>query len=165
LSTDGTDETDDEERANMSMTPVKGKVETAQDELTYKIIGLAMGVHTALGPGFTEDVYQRAMQVALIGEGTAQEWEYRIDVRFRDQVVGSFDLDLVAGGSVIMELKAIAALAPVHEQQAIAYLAASGLPVALLINFGATRLQYKRVFPPLSVQASPAYQARRMITI
>ena len=150
-----------EERA-VSTPRERDKVETPQDELTYKIIGLAMAVHTVLGPGFTEEVYQRAMQVGLIGEGIASKWEYRIDVKFRDQVVGSFDLDLVAGGLVIIELKAIAALAQVHEQQAIAYLAASGLPVALLINFGASRLQYKRIFPPLSVQSSPAYQARHV---
>jgi GxxExxY protein len=147
----------------MNKPLVQGKVETPQDELTYRIIGLAMAVHTALGPGFTEDVYQRAIQVALIGEGIAHEREYRIDVKFCDQVVGSFDLDLVAGGSVVIELKAIAALAQIHKQQAISYLAASGLPVALLINLGATRLQYKRIFPPLSVQSSPGYQARRSI--
>ena len=148
----------------VSTLPVRGKVETPEDELTYKIIGLAMAVHNALGPGFTEALYQRAMQVGLAAEGIPHEWEYRIDVRFRDQVVGSFELDLVAGGLVIIELKAIAAIGPEPERQAIAYLAASGLPVALLINFGTTRLQYKRIFPPLSVQASPAYQARRPIT-
>jgi len=141
--------------------PIKGKIETPEDELTYKLIGLAMAVHNEIGPGFPEAVYQRAMQVGLVAEGIAHEWEYRIAVHFRDQVVGSFELDLVAGGLVILELKAITALGPEQERQVISYLAASGLPVALLINFGAIRLQYKRIFPPLTVQRSAAYQARR----
>ena len=146
----------------MVSTPaVQGKVETPEDELTYKLIGLAMAVHKALGPGFPEALYQRAMQVSLAAEGIPHACEYRIDVRFQNHVVGAFELDLVAGGLVILELKAIAALGTEQERQAISYLAASGLPVALLINFGTTRLQYKRIFPPLAVQASPAYQARR----
>ena len=145
----------------MSALPVRGKVETPEDELTFNVIGLAMAVHNEIGPGFPEALYQRAMQVGLAAEGIPYEWEYRIDVRFRDQVVGSFKLDLVAGGLVILELKAIAELGPEQQRQAISYLAASGLPVALLINFGTTRLQYKRIFPPLVVQRSAAYQARR----
>jgi GxxExxY protein len=140
------------------------KTDTPQDELTYKIIGLAMEVHNALGPGFPEHVYHRALEVSLNAEGVSYEREVRVDVFFRDQVVGTFDLDLVIGSAVIVELKALAGLAVIHEQQAIAYLAASGLSVALLINFGTTRLQYKRIFPPLSVQVSPAYQARQGIT-
>jgi GxxExxY protein len=145
--------------------PISGRrTETPQDDLTYKIIGLAMGVHSALGPGFPEEIYHRAMEVSLTAEGIAYEREVRLNVVFRDQAIGAFDLDLVVGGIVIVELKALAALAPIHDQQAIAYLAASGIPVALLINFGTTRLQYKRIFPPLSVQASPAYQARQLVT-
>jgi GxxExxY protein len=153
----------DSDKNATGSTPTPGrKVETAEDELTYKVIGLAMAVHNALGPGFPEEVYHRALEVSLNAEGVPYEREVRVGVIFRDQVVGSFDLDLVTGSAVIVELKALAALAPVHEQQAISYLAASGLPVALLINFGTTRLQYKRIFPPLSVQASPAYQARQL---
>jgi GxxExxY protein len=141
----------------------KRKVDTSQDDLTYKIIGLAMGVHTAFGPGFPEEVYHRALEVSLRADGIAFEREVRINVTFRDQVVGAFDLDLVVGNAVIVELKAVAAITPIHQQQAIACLAACGIPIALLINFGNARLQYKRIFPPLSVQASPAYQARQLV--
>ena len=155
----------DANQENTWSLPVPGrKAETPQDELTYKIIGLAMEVHNALGPGFPEQVYHRALEVSLNAEGVSYEREVRVDVFFRDQVVGTFDLDLVIGSAVIVELKALAGLAVIHEQQAIAYLAAFGLSVALLINFGTTRLQYKRIFPPLSVQVSPAYQARQGIT-
>jgi len=139
------------------------KAETPQDELTYKIIGLAMEVHNALGPGFPEDVYHHAMEVCLRADGVSYGREVRVEVAFRDQIVGTFDLDLVVGGAVILELKALADLAAIHEQQAIAYLTATGLPVALLINFGTTRLQYKRIFPPLSVQRSSAFQARQAV--
>jgi GxxExxY protein len=138
-----------------------GKVETPYDEITYKVIGLAMAVHNELGPGFSVELYQRAMAVGLIAENVPFETEYRITVAFRGRPIGAFELDFVVAQCVIVELKAVAGLAPVHEQQTIAYLAASGLPVALLINFGAARLEHRRLLPPKAVQASPAYQARR----
>jgi GxxExxY protein len=71
--------------------------------------------------------------------------------------MGRFKLGLVVEHAVIVELKAVAALARIHEQHLIAYLAASGL----LFNFGAERLEYRRLFPPKTVQASAAYQSKR----
>ncbi len=138
-----------------------GKVQTPYDELTYKIIGLAMQVHNELGPGFPEEVYQKAMEIAMTADGMTVDREFEIKVFFRGQTVGEFELDFVADKKVVIELKALAALAPVHEQQLIAYLAASGLEVGLLINFGASRLEYKRLFPPKAVQSSEAYKARQ----
>lgn len=138
-----------------------GKVQTPYDELTYKIIGLAMAVHNELGPGFPEEIYQRAMAFGLTGEGVFFEREFQIDVTFREQRIGKFELDFVANRQVIIELKAVIGLAPIHEQQVISYLAASGLPLGLLINFGATRLDYRRIFPPKAVQASSAYKIRQ----
>lgn len=140
----------------------KGKVETPQDEITYKVIGVAMAVHNEVGPGFSEELYQRALAIGLAAEKVAYEREFMINVVFRGQVVGKFELDFVAGQQVIVELKALPALAPVHEQQVIAYLAASGLPVGLLMNFGATRLEYKRIFPPKAIRSSVAYQTRKI---
>lgn len=80
---------------------------------------------------------------------------------FRKQLVGKFKLDLVVAQTVILELKAVETLTALHMQQVIAYLTASGLPVALLINFGAPSLQHKRLFPPVSVQFASAFQARK----
>jgi GxxExxY protein len=120
-----------------------------------------MAIHNELGPGFTEDIYQRAMVIGLMEDNIPHQTEYRTNVKFRGKHVGAFDLDFVVNDQVVVELKAVATLAPVHKQQAIAYLAATGLPVALLINFGAAKLEYQRLFPPKSVQASAAYQARR----
>ena len=137
------------------------KIETPYDALTYKIIGLAMAIHNELGPGFPEEIYHRAMIVGLTVDGVPHVTEFEIEISFRGQTIGKFELDLVADQKVIVELKAVSALAPIHEQQVIAYLAASGLPVGLLINFGAAKLEFKRLFPPKAVQSSTAYQARQ----
>jgi len=138
-----------------------GKVQTPYDELTYKIIGLAMAIHNEIGPGFSEEIYQRAMAVGMANDGVLYDREFQIDVTFRGQRIGKFELDFVANQQVILELKALIALAPIHEQQVISYLAASGLPLGLLINFGSSRLEYRRIFPPQAVQASSAYKIRQ----
>ncbi len=145
------------------MDATKGIVQTPQDEVTYKVIGAAMAVHNELGPGFSEELYQRALAIGLAAEGVTYEREFAISVLFRQQAVGKFELDFVAAKQVVVELKALPSLAPVHEQQAIAYLAASGMPVGLLINFGAARLEYKRIFPPKAIRSSLAYQARKSL--
>lgn len=142
-----------------------GKVQTPYDALTYQLIGLAMAVHRELGPGFPEEVYQRAMAVAMTGDGVAFERERTLEVTFRGNTVGKFELDFVAAQKVILEFKAVSVLAPVHEQQIIAYLAASGLALGLLLNFGAASLQYRRIFPPKSIQASAAYRQRRSTSL
>ncbi len=142
------------------MESKRGKVQTPYDELTYKVIGVAMAIHNELGPGFSEELYQRAMAIGLSADGVPYEREYPITVQFRQQTVGRYALDFVADNAVVIELKAVPMLVAVH-QQVIAYLAASGLPVGLLINFGAARLEHKRIFPPMAVQASAAYQARK----
>jgi GxxExxY protein len=147
------------------MVAKPGKIQTPYDGLTYKVNGLAMAIHNELGPGFSEEIYRRAMMVGLSSDNIPFETEYRIDVGFRGQPIGAFEPDFVIERSVIVELKAVATLATIHEQQTIAYLAASGLPLALLINFGASRLEYKRLFPPKAIQESAAYQARRRPSI
>ncbi len=138
-----------------------GKVETPYDELTYKIIGTAMAVHTELGPGFPEEIYQRAMMIGLTEDGLSYERELLVDIQFRGQAVGNFKLDFVVARKVVVEFKAVAALASAHIQQVIAYLAASGLEVGLLFNFGAASLEYKRLFPPKAVTTSSAFHRRR----
>lgn len=137
------------------------KVVTPYDELTYQIIGLAMTVHSELGPGLPEEMYKKALIVLMDTDKVGYDREWPIEVRFRDRVLGIFKLDFVVEHKVIVEAKAIAMLAPIHEQQTITYLAASGLEVALLINFGAARLEYKRLFPSKAVQSTSAYMQRR----
>jgi GxxExxY protein len=138
------------------------KVETPYDDLTYKIIGLAMAVHSELGPGFPEEVYRRAMMVAMGADGMPYEPEFKIQVAFRGQAVGEFRLDLVVDRKAVVEFKAVDALESAHERQVISYLTASGLEIGMLINFGSARLEYKRIFPPKAIQASAAFQSRRL---
>lgn len=99
-----------------------GSIQTPYDEVTYKIVGLAMAVHRELGPGFPEEMYQKAMILAMAAEAMSYESEFQIPVVFRGQMIGKFRLDLVVDRKVILELKALSALAPIHEQQLISYL-------------------------------------------
>lgn len=138
-----------------------GKVATPYDDLTFRIIGTAMAVHTELGPGFPEEIYQQAMMIGLNEAGLPYQREWPINIVFRSQTIGKFELDFVVAQAIVVEFKALATLIPIHQQQVIAYLAASGLPVGLLCNFGAAKLDYHRLFPPKAVQLSPAYQARQ----
>jgi GxxExxY protein len=137
------------------------KVQTPHDDLTYRIIGVALAVYNELGPGFPEEIYRRAMMIGLHDEGLTYATEHRIEVAFRGTAIGSYELDFVVEQCVVVELKAVANLIQVHQQQLIAYLAASGLPVGLLINFGGASLETRRLFPPRAVQASAAYRARK----
>ncbi len=141
------------------------KIITPYDTFTYKIIGLAMAVHNELGPGFPEEFYQKAVSIAMTTDSIIHDREFQIEVVFRGQQVGLFRLDFVVERKVVLEFKALEVLNPVHEQQVISYLAASGLEVGLLINFGAVSLQHKRIFPSKAIQNSPAFQARKQIQI
>lgn len=137
------------------------KVTTPHDELTYRIIGIAMTVHNELGPGLNEEVYKKAMSILLEDQRSSYNREFAIPINFREHLLGTFKLDFVVEQKVVVEVKAVSSFAPIHEQQLLTYLAASGLPIGLLINFGASSLQYKRLFPSRAVQSSPIYKSRR----
>lgn len=126
-----------------------------RDALTYAVIGCAMKVHRTLGPGFLEVVYQNALAHELRKEGVAFALEWPVEVRYDGQVVGDFVADLYLEGRLIVELKAVRALAEVHEVQLVNYLTATGIEIGLLINFGAGSLEYRRKHrtyrPPLAV--------------
>jgi len=112
--------------------------------LTEKIIGLAMKVHRALGPGFLESVYRNALAFELRRAGIAVELDKRITVRYENVIVGDFVADLVANGTLICELKSISALTKADEVQVVNYLTATNHEVGLLLNFGTASLQFKR---------------------
>ncbi|MBI4631233.1 MAG: GxxExxY protein [Chloroflexi bacterium] len=137
------------------------KVTTPYDELTYKIIGIAMTVHNELGPGLNEEMYKKAMSILLDEQEIVYSREFAIPINFRNRLLGTFKLDFIVNQKVIVEVKAVSSFAPIHEQQLLTYLTASGLPVGLLINFGASSLQHKRLFPPNAVQSSPIYKSRQ----
>jgi GxxExxY protein len=115
-------------------------------DLTQSIIGCAMKVHRTLGPGFLESVYQQALAHELRKAGLLVECERRISVSYDGVVVGDFFADMLVSGDVLVENKAVQALAPIHEVQLVNYLTATGIEIGLLLNFGAERLQVKRKF-------------------
>ncbi|MFP4106114.1 MAG: GxxExxY protein [Phycisphaerae bacterium] len=115
------------------------------DELTYAVIGAGMRVHRTLGPGFPEAVYHQAVCAEMQKRKIAFESEKAMEVYYGDVCCGTFRPDLVVEDRVIVELKALSDLVPEHTAQVLSYLKASGLKVALLLNFGAPSLQRKRV--------------------
>jgi len=115
-----------------------------EQELTEKIIGCAMKVHSTLGPGFLESVYQNALAYELGEAGLKFELRIAIGVRYRGVLVGDFWADMLVEQKVMIELKSNQALAPANEVQLVNYLTATGIDIGLLLNFGAERLQFKR---------------------
>ncbi len=118
-------------------------------EITYQIIGAAMRVHGKLGPGLKEELYHRALAIELRENGLDAREEYPLDIHYGEEWLGKLYLDLLVNDSVIVEVKAIPHLLTNEETaQVICYLAATGLKVAPLINFGRKKLEYKRILPP-----------------
>jgi GxxExxY protein len=113
-------------------------------ELTEMIIGCAMRVHSTLGPGFLESVYQKALVHELLKAGLKVECEKPITVHYDGVAVGVFAADILVEDRVILELKANQTLAPANEVQLVNYLTSTNIDVGLLLNFGAGRLEFKR---------------------
>jgi GxxExxY protein len=114
-------------------------------ELSYAIIGSAMEVHRILGPGFLEAVYQAALAHELSLRSIAFEQYVKLPVSYKGQPIGNYEADFVIEGQIILELKAVSAISKAHESQAHHYLAATGLKLAIILNFGAESLQQKRI--------------------
>ncbi|WBA43123.1 GxxExxY protein [Hymenobacter canadensis] len=113
-------------------------------ELTGSVIGAAMRVHTQLGVGFPEVVYQRCLAIELRESGLAFERELELPLIYRGEHVGSRRVDFLVENTVLVELKALSEITPLHHAQVLNYLHAYRLEVALLLNFGEVRLNYKR---------------------
>ena len=124
--------------------------EIIEKELSYKIIKAAFEVHNQLGPGFLESLYEKAMEIELTSQGITVEQQKRIIVKYKDQIIGEHILDTVVNEKIILEYKAVSELIPFHEQQALSYLKATGLQLAIVINFGASRVQYRRIVNTLN---------------
>ena len=114
-------------------------------ELTGRIIGCAMEVHKYLGNGFQEVIYQRALAKEMLLQGLAFSREHEMKIEYKGEDIGTRRVDFFVEGRVMVELKALVQLEDVHLAQAINYLEAYGLNIGLLINFGNTSLQFKRV--------------------
>ncbi len=125
-------------------------VSVLTDPMTYKIIGLAMEVHSQLGPGLKEQMYQKAMEEQLDKSGLNYEAQKQLEVYIGARRLGLLFLDILVEESVIVELKALSHMVTNNElSQVLTYLKVGGYKVGLLINFGRKYLQYKRIFPPI----------------
>ena len=116
------------------------------EELIKKIISSAYNVRIEWGPGFLESVYKNALGVELTNQGIPYEFEYPLNVYYKDEVVGEFRADILVDYRVIVELKAVGTLMSAHEVQLVNYLHATQLDHGLLINFGAPKIEIKRKY-------------------
>lgn len=115
------------------------------EELSFAVNGACMEVHRILGPGFLEAVYQTALEHELTLRGMSFEAQKRLPVVYKGAVVGDYIADIVVDDKIILELKAVSTLNKAHEAQAHNHLAATGLRLAILYNFGAASLEWKRI--------------------
>ncbi|MFB8792341.1 MAG: GxxExxY protein [Potamolinea sp.] len=118
------------------------------DEITYKVIGCAMKVHNTLGNGFQEVIYQRCLAIELNRAKLNFGREIEQNIFYEGIYVGTRRADFVVQDQIIVELKAVINLENSHLAQAKNYVIAYNFPIGLLINFGSTSLQYKKVFNP-----------------
>lgn len=114
-------------------------------DLSYKIIGLAMQVHKELGHGFLEKVYENAMMVLIRREGVKALQQAPIKVMFQGEVVGDYFADILVEEKIILELKSVDRIIDAHKAQALNYLKATGMQLAIILNFGKEKLEYERL--------------------
>ena len=122
------------------------------EDMTYKVIGAAMSVHNALGPGLKEAAYHRALSLEMEKAGLSFEAEKAVTISIDGTDIGLLYLDHLVEDQLVVEEKALSHLLTQEEiAQVITYLCATGTQVGLLLNFGRKRLEYKRIFPPKNV--------------
>lgn len=111
------------------------------DRLAHTVIGAAVEVHRTLGPGFLESVYESALTIELELRGVAVERQKPVSLMYKGRSVGDARPDLLVEGALVVELKAVECLAPIHKAQVISYLKALRLPLGLLMNFNVRLLK------------------------
>ena len=116
------------------------------EEVTRNIIGCAMKVHSTLGNGFQEVIYQRALAIEMEKQGLGFKREMEMPIIYEGIDIGTRRVDFFVEENIMVELKALIKLEDVHLAQAMNYCQAYGLPIGLLINFGARSLEFKRVY-------------------
>lgn len=113
----------------------------ADSELTGRVIGAAIAVHRELGPGYLEAVYESALCIELDHLTIPYARQIVVEVGYRGRPVGEGRIDLLVDGWLVVELKAVETILPIHEAQVLSYLKATGHPVGLLINFNVVALR------------------------
>ena len=125
----------------MSRLRIESPLRPEQEDLIYRVIGVAIEVHRQLGPGFVENIYKLAMCHELKLQGIPFECEKEIKVPYKDIQISGQRLDLLVEGQLILELKAVEKLTGVHEAQIHSYMKATGLRIGLLVHFNARLLK------------------------
>ncbi len=114
-------------------------------DLSFRIIKACIEVHSTLGPGYPEKIYEEATCIEL-GKGVMDfERQKLIEVFYKGEKIGEYRLDLVVDGKIILEIKAVTELNGVFESQLLSYLKATGMKLGILINFGGKKLEFKRI--------------------
>ena len=116
------------------------------EELTHRIIGCSMKVHSTLGNGFQEVIYQRALAIEMGNQSLSFQREMEMSIFYEGIDIGTRRVDFFVEETIMVELKAVIKLEEVHLAQAMNYCQAYNLPIGLLINFGSKSLEFKRVY-------------------
>jgi GxxExxY protein len=138
-----------------ALTSTSKRIITPFDDLTYKVIGCAMAVHRALGPGFRENTYQRDLAAKLSESEMGFESQKLYEVYEspnRERLLGYYIPDFVIEDYLVVEIKALKGIDNSHLAQVIGYLAVTGFQIGLLINFGERSLVYRRILPPKDIK-------------
>lgn len=114
-------------------------------ELSYKIVGLAIQVRKELGFGFLEKVYENSLMILLEENRIEANQQFPIKVSFHGRIVGDYIADILVENQIILELKAQDKITNVHKAQTLNYLKATGLRLAILLNFGKTSMEHERL--------------------
>ncbi len=133
---------------------VDKRIKTPYDDLTYKIIGCAMAVHRKLGSGLKEETYQRDLGLTFDEAKMEHEPQKNIEVYDTSHgkaLIGYYIPDYIVARLIVVEIKALKGLDNSHLAQVIGYLAVTGCPLGLLINFGERSLKWRRILPPKNI--------------
>lgn len=115
------------------------------EDLSHVVINIAFTVHNALGPGFTVDLYEKAFICELEERGIPYETQKVVTIHYKGKPLGTYRLDLIIDGKIIVELKAVNQLNDLFKQQLVSYLKATDMQLGLLINFGSRSVQHERI--------------------
>ena len=127
-------------------------------EITGKIIGCAMKVHSTLGSGFQEVIYQRCLDIEMAKQRLQFVREFDMEIFYDGQLVGARRVDFFVEGKIMVEIKAITKLEDVQFAQALNYLEAYGIEIGLLLNFGSKSLEYRRIINERKTQRQNGYK-------
>jgi GxxExxY protein len=112
---------------------------------SYRIVKACYEVHNVLGPGYSEKIYEEAMDRELTGQGISVDRQRIVAVMYKGDKIGECRLDSVADDTILLEFKAVSELNSIFESQVLSYLKASGLKLGLLVNFGGKKVEVRRI--------------------